>query len=126
VPGMSALEGLLVDRIITCWLDLNLAELAMASNRGNRPASQLEHHEKRRDRAHQRFVSSILALARTRRLLISVVNIAPAGAPQVNVARRGATQFNMTAGGGGSADSGLPGAAIVEAEGMWREDPGLR
>jgi hypothetical protein len=105
-PDMTAIEDLLIDRCVTCWLDIHLQEeLLISSRREGMNLMQAAWAEKRRDRAHHRFVSSVLALARARRLLAPQVNIAPAGTQQVNVARRGAQQLNMT------------------QEGVWREDP---
>jgi hypothetical protein len=115
-PGMTALEDLLVDRIITCWLDVHLAEHILAASRGDMSIHHLEWHEKRRDRVHHRFVSSVLALARARRLLTSQVDIAPPGAQQVNVAQRGAQQFNVSTTAPTAGGDHLPDGVFVDGE----------
>ncbi len=79
----SPLERLLVERVLTCWTALYLAELSTSAD----DASTFL--EQRLDRAHHRFLASIQALARVSRLLaptIAQINIAASGAQQLNVA----------------------------------------
>ncbi len=79
----SPLERLLVERVLTCWTALHLAELAASTP----PPSTFR--ERRLDRAHHRYLASIQALARVSRLLaptIAQINIAASGAQQLNVA----------------------------------------
>ncbi len=79
----SPLERLLVERVLTCWLALQVAELTASAP----PPSTFR--ERRLDRAHHRYLASIQALARVSRLLaptIAQINIAASGAQQLNVA----------------------------------------
>ena len=67
----NALERLLVDRIICCWLEANGAEWDCASER-NRLALDMkrgEFFEKRLGRAHRRLLSAVKTLAQVRRLM---------------------------------------------------------
>lgn len=91
-PNPTPLELALAARVATCWLDANLSDMMFGYRliKGANLAIA-EHHERRRDRAHQRYVSAVLALARARRLLLPVMQ-------QVNIAQPGAQQLNLAAG----------------------------
>src|SRR5262249_20062168 len=54
----APLERLLVDRVIACWLQLHHVELLLAQQSGNLKMAQLEYHQRSRDRAHKRYLSS--------------------------------------------------------------------
>jgi hypothetical protein len=89
----SPLETMLIDRIVTCYLAVHLAELEAEANK---PTSKAAYYDKRLNQAHHRYVSATIALARVRHLLAPVlqqVNIAGAGAQQLNVM----TPANVTA-----------------------------
>lgn len=84
-PTPSPLEALLVDEILTCWLDLDrwrLTSVALdkAPTRGDEQAVQ-----RRVDAAHQRFLKAVKTLAQIRKLGVPVVQINVA-AQQTNVA----------------------------------------
>jgi hypothetical protein len=79
----SPLERLLVERVLTCWTALHLAEMA-----ANTPPYST-FRDRRLDHAHHRYLASIQALARVSRLLapsIAQINIAQSGAQQLNLA----------------------------------------
>jgi len=83
-PSPSVLERLLAERIVVCWLELNYLELALTS-KGERPLRQAEYYDRRKDRAHRRYLSAIRSLATIRRLVIPALQV-NIGAKQVNVA----------------------------------------
>jgi hypothetical protein len=71
------LEKLLVERIAVCWLELQYFEILYAQNMGNISIVQSEHHQKRLDKAHKRYLSSIRTLAQIRKMGPAVqINIA--------------------------------------------------
>jgi hypothetical protein len=86
-PDPSPLERLLVERIALNWLYLHLVELA--ASQADREAATLafrEYQQRRVDRAHRRYLASIVALAKVRKLgpevLISVVQQVNVAAPE--------------------------------------------
>jgi hypothetical protein len=90
--GASALEQLLIERIATCWLSAELADIDAATREEHHaPGQYADYYARRQDRAHRRFLQAVEALARMRRLLsplplVGQVNIAEAGTQQLNVA----------------------------------------
>jgi hypothetical protein len=87
----TPLERILCERVATCWLDMALAELNYASRvKDGLSFAAGEYYQKARDRAHKRYLSACLALAKVRRLL------APT-AQQINIAQPGAQQLNIAA-----------------------------
>ncbi|HEY7092612.1 MAG TPA: hypothetical protein VH393_05505, partial [Ktedonobacterales bacterium] len=84
------LERLLIERIVTCWLAVELAEADSshweAQRLHNLPAQLKigEYMAHRRDQAHKRFLSAVAALAQMRRLLSPI----PLMAGQVNIAQQ--------------------------------------
>jgi hypothetical protein len=88
----TALERLLCERVVTCWLTLHFLEIR-APDAGMGAAAAREQHDKIMSRAHDRYASAALALARVRRRLrleVQQINVAAAGAQQLNIAARGA------------------------------------
>lgn len=83
----SALEKLLIDRIICCWLMTNYSDAIYAQDLGERDWVQDEYIQKRQDRAQKRFLQACKALAQVRKLLGVQM--------QVNVAER---QINIMGG----------------------------
>ena len=78
-PSPLPLEGLLVERIIACWLHLYQLELVYAT----KESMSLElaaHYQRCIDRAHKRYLTAIKTLAVVRRLAVPVL------VQQVNVA----------------------------------------
>lgn len=84
----SPLERSLCERVATCWLAANLADLDAAAT--GYTLTKAEYYDRRQDRAHRRYLEACLALARVRRLLAPVV-------AQVNIAQPGAQQLNIAA-----------------------------
>lgn len=92
----SPLERLLIERAVTCWLAAELADMDIAHQEAGarhmpNPSKMLEYYARRQDRAHKRFLQSVDALARMRRLMSPL----PLMAGQVNIAQPGAQQLNM-------------------------------
>jgi hypothetical protein len=86
-PDPTPLERLLAERVVACWLQLQQAEAACAANFGRPTTSQDEYHQRRLDRVHRRYLSSIRSLAQVRKLLKLRVT-------QINLAQQ---QVNMIA-----------------------------
>ena len=83
-PEASHLERLLAERIVACWLQLQYAEAIYAQNLGKLNMVQSEYHQRRLDRLHRRYLSSIKTLAQIRKL---------SPALQINIAEK---QINTT------------------------------
>jgi hypothetical protein len=78
-PTPTALERLLVDRIVTCWLHLHHLEVVYA----NKDSMALElgaYYQHSLSAAHKRYLAAIKALAAVRKLAVPVL--------QVNIARK--------------------------------------
>jgi hypothetical protein len=65
----SPLESLLVDRICTCWLAVQHAELHTAKRLKTSSVALSTAEEQRLDKVHRRFLTAIRELARVRKLL---------------------------------------------------------
>src|SRR5918994_82291 len=78
-PDAPPLEKLLAERIVACWLQLQHADAIYAENLGDMSMAQSEYHQRRLDRLHRRYLSSIKALAQIRKMR-------PAG--QINIAEK--------------------------------------
>jgi hypothetical protein len=83
-PNPTPVERLLVERAVTCWLQVQFAELRVAQAT-NMTIAQGDYHQRLIDRAHRRYLSALKTLALVRKLALPVlqVNIAK---KQVNVA----------------------------------------
>ena len=80
----SPLERLLAERIVACWLQLQCADLVYGQNLGEMSMAESEYHQRRLDRLHKRYLSSIKTLAQIRKLSPAVqINIAE---KQINTA----------------------------------------
>ena len=76
-PDPSALERLLAERIVACWLQVQYAEIIYAQNLGSMNIAQSEYHQRRLDKLHRRYLSAIKALAQIRKMGPAVqINIA--------------------------------------------------
>lgn len=87
-PSPSPLEALLVERVVACWVHLNLAEHRCAARlQESAPLSAIQAYQNWLDRAQKRYLQAIKTLATVRRLqvpvLIGQLNIA---GQQVNLA----------------------------------------
>ncbi len=87
----TPLERTLCERIASCWLDVQLADLVFAAKRkAGMSFAADDYYQRRQDRAHARFLAAVQALARVRRLLAPVV-------AQVNIAHPGEQEVNLAA-----------------------------
>jgi hypothetical protein len=83
-PEPSPLERLPAERIGTCWLQLAYADLVYSQNLDEMTMAQSDWHQRRLDRLHRRYLSSIKTLAQIRKLGPAVqINIAD---KQINTA----------------------------------------
>ena len=80
----SPLEVLLVERILTCWLEVQYYDALYAQNMKDLNLRQGDYYQRRQDRAHMRFLSAVKSLAMIRRLQLPVVQV-NIGEKQVNV-----------------------------------------
>ncbi len=83
----SPLESLLVDRICTCWLAVQHAELMTSKRLSPQRCALSNVEENRLDKTHRRFLSAIRELARVRKLLT------PEQKLQINVGAQQQTLF---------------------------------
>jgi hypothetical protein len=78
-PSPSPLERLLASRIATCWIELHGLDLMIAQEVkpgvGHLGGDALEAADKRRGRAHRRYLAAIHELALVRRLLVPAVRV---------------------------------------------------
>ena len=85
-PAATPIESLLVSRIVICWLQVQMADIAQA--KGEAPTSGLAAFQLRRqDSANRRYLAAIRTLATVRKMALPVL--------QVNL---GQNQINMTGG----------------------------
>jgi hypothetical protein len=91
-PTPTPLERTLCERVATCWLDMQITDLASARVHGKAELTKVvsDYWQQRQDRAQRRYLDATMALARTRRLLAPVI-------AQVNIAQAGAQQLNISA-----------------------------
>ena len=86
----SAIEKLLIEHVVLCWVRLFLMELTYTSawNRGSMAVTQADVLERRLNQTQRRFLRACETLARIRRMgpRALQVNIAAPGGQQVNVA----------------------------------------
>ncbi len=66
----SAIERLLVERVVACWLQVYEADLATGLSGGAIAVQQAVYNLSRQDRAHRRFLSAVKTLATVRRLAL--------------------------------------------------------
>jgi hypothetical protein len=71
-PNPAPLERLLVERVVTCWLQLHFLELLHAGQ-DNLSLAQMTCWERCVDRAQNRYLSAIRALALVRKLALPVL-----------------------------------------------------
>jgi hypothetical protein len=75
--GDSALERLLVERVVACWLQVAHADVGHSSLLKQKSYSLPlgTYHQDRQDRAHARFLKAVKSLATVRRLLVPAVQV---------------------------------------------------
>ena len=82
-PNPAPLERLLIERVVTCWLQLHYLELLRAGQ-DNLSLAQMTFWERCLDRSQNRYLSALKALALVRKLALPVL--------QVNIAKK---QINL-------------------------------
>src|SRR5260370_2730913 len=65
----TPLDRLLIERIVTCWLQVHTIELFLAQNTSALNIKQAAFHHDRLDRAHRRTLSAMRTLPQARKLL---------------------------------------------------------
>jgi hypothetical protein len=78
----SPLERLLAERVAVCWIQVHQLEL-LATDAARRQVPTLEAVERRRDRAHRRYLQSLKSLAQIRRLALPALVQVNIGQQQV-------------------------------------------
>jgi len=93
----SPLERLLVDRVVLCWLDSQLADVTLADKLSHSlPLSQAEYYQRRAERAQRRYLDAAKTLATVRRRLVPVIQLNVAD-KQVNIAGQAVPTRNVPA-----------------------------
>jgi hypothetical protein len=83
-PSPSPVEKLLVERVVTCWLQVNHAD-AIVAQCENCTLAQGDYNQRRQDRAHRRFLLAVKTLATVRRLALPIrVDVKVDGAAKTN------------------------------------------
>src|SRR5262249_20583590 len=83
-PEPSPLERLLIERVVSCWLQVNYADAAYAQIKGNAPGQHAA-ALRRQNSAQHRYLQSVRALVTVRRLLrpgLSPVDLALRPVPE--------------------------------------------
>ncbi len=86
LPTDGGVERLLIERILTCHLQLAYAETVYIQNSHKLTLDQGTYYQDRIDRAHRRYLSAIKLLATVRKLAQPAIQV-NVGAQQVNVNR---------------------------------------
>jgi hypothetical protein len=81
----TPLERVLVDCVVTCWLQMHSADHFYTQQTGGMSLVKAEYYQRVHDRAHRRFLSACKTLATVRRLAIPALQV-NIGGQQVNVA----------------------------------------
>jgi hypothetical protein len=85
-PRPSPIERLLADRAALCWLDCHATDLeAEVEGRKGIDLKVRAFHDRRRERAHKRYLSALKVLAQVRKLALPAIQV-NIGGQQVNVA----------------------------------------
>ena len=84
-PNASPLEGLLVERVVACWLLSHQADLAYARALKALASKEIDLYQRRQDRAARQYLYALRSLAVVRRLLAPAVQVNVAE-NQVNIA----------------------------------------
>jgi len=83
-PSPSAIELALIDRLLICWLQVQLCDHEFLQAKGE-PVKHADHRDRLRNRAHRRFLSAVKTLATVRKLNIPAIQV-NIGDQQINVA----------------------------------------
>jgi hypothetical protein len=73
----AAVERLLAERVALCWVEVHTLDIATNANVGN----AYDRFDRRRDRAHRRYLQTLRALAAVRRLDLTAVQVNGGVAP---------------------------------------------
>ena len=73
-PTPTTSERLLIDRVVVCWLHLQLAELRLANSTSVSEA-QSRYLHKRIDQCHRQYLSAIKMLTTVRKLAIPAMRV---------------------------------------------------
>lgn len=84
-PNPTAIERLLVERVVACWLQVQDADVRYAQAK-NASFRQADFNIRRMNSAHKRYLSALKALALIRKMAIPAL--------QINIARRQVNQLN--------------------------------
>ena len=87
----TLIEYLLSERAALCWIDVHCCDLdVIAAERGGQ-SSRAAYHDRRRDRAHRRYLSALRSLASVRRQCLTAiqVNVGDISQEQARVASPG-------------------------------------
>lgn len=82
----TAVERVLVERVVACWLQVQEAELRAAQSQKDATYKQLDFYQRRMDATNRRFLAAVKTLALVRKLAVPAL--------QVNIARK---QVNVIA-----------------------------
>jgi hypothetical protein len=86
-PNPTAVERVLAETAATCWFAFRMHEAHNAGcGASGMTIAQSDHNQRRLDRAHRRFISTLRTLATVRRLALPNL--------QINVARQQVNQLN--------------------------------
>ena len=85
----TAIERLLADRVVLCWLQVHYADIVFARAQSSN-LQQREHQQRLQDRAQRRNLSAIRSLATVRRLLLPTAVQVNIGGQHLNVLDAGA------------------------------------
>ncbi len=70
-PNSTPLERLLVERVVTCWLHVQFADLQLVQ-RGEVSVTVGDYLQRQQDRAHRRFLAAVKSLTTVRRLALPI------------------------------------------------------
>jgi hypothetical protein len=84
----SAVERLLVERVVACWLQVQDADIRYAQAKGA-TFEQSNFDLRRMNGAHKRYLSALKTLAAVRKMALPAI--------QINIARKQVNQLNTTA-----------------------------
>jgi hypothetical protein len=80
----TPLERVLVDCVVTCWLQMHSADYFYTRKTGGMSLVKAEYYQRVHDRAHRRFLSACKTLATVRRLGVPALQV-NFGRQQINV-----------------------------------------
>ena len=95
------IEYLLSERAALCWIDVHCCDLdVLAAERGGQTC-RAAYYDRRRDRAHRRYLAALRSLASVRRQCLTAI--------QVNVGDTSREQARVASPGGAATPSARPG-----------------